>query len=230
MNQTPFQNTPDPELPPVFCVEYMKDNRNGYAYIEYSIVISDEGQRVYVLRPKNHTSNFFRIINNREYVLEHQTIWKSNISRKPSGRINRPMRWRNTGEALRHNNIDYPILRIANSSLVLPIIHIWSFIPIRQNIPTVDPIPLNQPALEEKMYEIIKIPQHTIRALLRDAAMQEEVCPITGDDIDIRNGAVTSCFHLFDKNAITTWINMPNSQNKCPLCNIECKVNLLEEN
>jgi SUMO ligase MMS21 Smc5/6 complex component len=61
-----------------------------------------------------------------------------------------------------------------------------------------------------------------VRAILRDAAMQEEVCPIIGNEIDITNGAVTSCFHIFEKNAITKWLSTPSSQEKCPICSAKC--------
>jgi SUMO ligase MMS21 Smc5/6 complex component len=71
-------------------------------------------------------------------------------------------------------------------------------------------------------YTIETIPQHVIRALLRDAAMYEEECPITAVDIDITNGAVTSCFHLFEKDAIQKWLSLPNSKEKCPVCNTPC--------
>jgi hypothetical protein len=228
MEINPIQNILEPELPPVFCVEYMKGMINGYAYIESTIIISDEGQRIHVLKSKDHEGHFFRLINNRAYVLEHQTIWKTSISKKRFGRVNRPMRWRNTGEALRYNNIDYPVIRIATSSLVLPIIPAGSFIPLRQNgAPILQPVNV---VVEEKKIQISKIPQHAIRALLRDAAMEETACPITGEDIDITNGAVTSCFHLFDKDAIATWMNMPISHDKCPVCNMKCLVYNLDEN
>ena len=230
MEPNPIQNTPEPELPPVFCVECMSGTINGYAYIESTITMSVEGQRVYVLKPKRHADHFFTIIRGYQYVLEHQTTWKTSISKKASGRVNRPTRWRNTGEALRYNDIDYPILRIASTTSVLPVIPTFSFIPIHQDAA---PVPVPQPVnvvVEEKKIKIRKIPQHAIRALLRDAAMEETVCPITGEDIDITNGAVTSCFHIFDKNAIATWMNMPNSREKCPVCNTQCKLHLLNEN
>jgi len=225
MEQNEFQNTPETRVPEVFCVEYLKNERSGYAFIESTIQVSEERARIYVLKSKNHNNQYFRIINNRQYVLDHQTTWRIHLSKKSSGRITREMRWRNTGEALRYNNIDYPILRIPNSLLIIPAIPDNSFIPIRENTPLTQ---INH--IEENKIQITKIPQHAIRALLRDAAMQEEVCPITGEDIDITNGAVTSCFHIFDNSAIATWMNMPNSQDKCPVCNIKCIVYNLDEN
>jgi hypothetical protein len=69
----------------------------------------------------------------------------------------------------------------------------------------------------------IIIPSHAILALLRDAAIQGFTCPITTDEIDIANGAVTSCFHLFEKNAIATWLESEKSKKQCPICKKECK-------
>ena len=59
--------------------------------------------------------------------------------------------------------------------------------------------------------------------------MTEEVCAITGEEIDVANGAVTSCFHLFEKNAIATWLAMPNSRDKCPVCNENCNSYTLDD-
>jgi hypothetical protein len=91
-------------------------------------------------------------------------------------------------------------------------------------LPTV-PVPQEQSI----RYKITTIPQHTVRALLRDAAMEEEVCPITSEEIDVTNGAVTSCFHLFEKNAIEKWLLLPNSRDKCPTCNTPCNYYILND-
>jgi len=115
-------------------------------------------------------------------------------------------------------------------STSLPVIKPYSFIPIRQPVvQPAQPVPqLHLPQhlaainLAPKTFPITTIPQHIVMALLRDAAMQEEVCPITTVELDVTNGAVTSCFHLFEKNAIMQWLLMPNSQDKCPVCNAQC--------
>ena len=117
----------------------------------------------------------------------------------------------------------------------LPQIQTQSFIPITQPVQQanpVQPVPqlqlpaniaaMNIPRNIIKNFPITTIPQHIVMALLRDAAMQEEVCPITSEEIDVSNGAVTSCFHLFEKNAIMQWLLMPNSRDKCPVCNTQC--------
>lgn len=228
-------------LPEVFCVETMYQQRNGYAYI-YSTLEQRDGVIVTILRPHRHQEHFFRIINDRPYVLENRSIWKNTLVRKGSGRVNRQSRWRHTGEALRYGGVDYAILKFTATTTILPKIPLRSFIPIQienenravpqvpqvpqaQNLP--EPVPQNRLI---KTYPITTIPQHAIRAMLRDAAMQEEVCPITGDEIDITNGSVTTCFHIFDRDAIATWLAMQNSQEKCPVCNTRCIVYTLDEN
>jgi hypothetical protein len=110
-----------------------------------------------------------------------------------------------------------------------------SFIPIREplapvplaQVPLAPVLPAPRPA--PRNYVMTSIPQHIVRALLRDAAMQEEVCPITSEEIDISNGAITSCFHLFEKNAIAKWLSLPNSLDKCPVCNCPCNSYTLDE-
>ena len=113
-------------LPPVFCVETMFQQRNGYAYISSTV----ENQ-VTILRPQRHQERFFRIINDRPYVLENRSLWKNTLVRKGSGRVNRQSRWRHTGEALRYDGVDYAILRFAATSTILPAIPLTAFIPIR---------------------------------------------------------------------------------------------------
>lgn len=224
-------------LPQVFCVGTMHQQRNGYGFISSTVEHTNPmnaTETITILRPKRHQERFFRIINDRPYVLEHRSLWKNTLVRKGSGRVNRQAHWRNTGEALRYDGVDYPIINFSSTSTILPAIPLNAFIPIRDanaNRPAVAQVPQEVAPANTivKTYPINTIPQHAIRALLRDAAMQEEVCPITGDEIDITNGAVTTCFHLFDKDAIATWILMPNSRDKCPVCNTQCKVYLLDD-
>jgi hypothetical protein len=109
-------------------------------------------------------------------------------------------------------------------STSLPTIQPRSFIPINTPAPPVAPIP---PTVKTK-YPITTIPQHIIAALLRDAAMHEETCPITTVDIDITNGAITSCFHLFEKTSIKHWLGLTTSQDKCPVCNTPCNLYSLD--
>jgi len=98
---------------------------------------------------------------------------------------------------------------------VAPVAPVAPVVPVAPVAPVVPVAPVIN-------YTIQKIPQHIVMALLRDAAMQEEICPITSEELDVTNGAITSCFHLFEKNAIMKWLLTPNSHNKCPVCNTPC--------
>lgn len=237
-------------LPESFCVEWRRGNRSGYAYLQSTInqiaAIGNQevANTVCTIKPRKHNDRYFRIINDAPYILQHRSIWKNTITRKGNGNVNRPTRWRHTGTALRYHDIDFPVLRFSSQSTIIPAIAPSAFIPLLDNnvnppvappvvvapvpLGPVPPLDLNAPIVLEKIYGIATIPQHVIRALLRDAAMQEELCAITRDEIDVGNGAVTSCFHLFEKNAITQWMNMPASQDKCPVCNSKCDVYLLD--
>ena len=221
MTETQMEMFP---LPSAFCVAMMMGQRNGYAFIQSHSEHLPDGHLICTLKSKKHQNTFFTIINSREYVLQHQSIWRDTLTKKSNGHVQRTTRWRNTGEALNHLNNYYPVIKFTATTTILPSISAECFIPIRQQNEVRNTIPSIP-----KSYPIDTIPQHVIRALLRDAAMQEEMCPITGDEIDITNGAVTTCFHLFDKDAIATWLSLPNSQDKCPVCNAKCNIYLLDD-
>ena len=62
-----------------------------------------------------------------------------------------------------------------------------------------------------------KIPQRIAWIVAEDACKRGEDCSITLDAITPITAAVTSCFHVFDANAIAKWLETtPGSQ--CPMC------------
>lgn len=221
----------------MFCVKTSSENRNGYFLLRWSV---GEGG-VHIIKGTNHHDRFYNI----ERVNADATL-HTITSRKNNGRVTRPLRWKFTGERLREDDLQIPVLQIIPMN-TLPSMKERMFIPIVQGqgpVPAVpagqDPVPvtgppagqapvqhepvvqLHAPAINA-LIRIFTIPQHIIRAVLRDAVMQGETCPITSEEIDVSNGAITSCFHLFEKNAIAKWLLMPNSMNKCPLCNTRCR-------
>jgi len=205
-------------LPLTFCIKTWMGQREGYYLLRWSHGGLDPNNKIiHILKPANHM--------NREYTIRNsnRTVSWSNeiISRKNNGNVTRSIRWTYTDKKLTDDDgLRIPVIQISPSSTSLPNIKPSSFIPI-----IIQPIVQNTTVLiEEKNYPITTIPQHVIMALLRDAAMQEETCPITTFDLDIENGAITSCFHLFEKNAIRHWLSMPSSNNKCPICNTPCNV------
>jgi len=219
-------------LPEAFVVLTHSGNRQGYALYRWIDSGNDANNMiVHALQQLNHRNLYYEIIDDVSLPVDYTRVQ----TKKLHGHTVRSMKWRYTRKVLRYNgpqgNRRYPVIHITNTSTTLPAHHPSSFIPIvDENNPPAEqaqpapaaPVP-NVPNAP-KVYPITTIPQHAIRSMLRDAAMQEESCPITGEDIDIVNGAVTSCFHLFEKNAIATWLALPNSQDKCPVCNNKCNM------
>jgi len=209
-------------LPLTFCVKTRVGQRDGYYLMRWSHGGLDADNKIiHVIKPANHFDRFYNI-----QGVNYRTVrWNTIISRKNSGNVNRSIRWIYTGERLVHEDIRIPVIRITPMSTSLPTVKARSFIPINTPAAPVAPIL----PIEKTKFPITTIPQHVVMALLRDAAMQEEVCPITSEEIDVTNGAVTSCFHLFEKNAIMQWLLMPNSRDKCPICNTQCNSFTLDE-
>lgn len=211
----------DQEFPIIFCVSVRKGTQNGYYLLRWSHGGLDaQNKLIHILKPANHHNRFYNISNIQMPIRMNEMVTK-----KGSGTVTRPIRWWHTNKALRYDGDYTPILKI-NTLSALPAMKETSFIPIREDAAPVVPL---VPTVQSIRYKITSIPQHTVRALLRDAAMEEEVCPITSEELDVTNGAVTSCFHLFEKNAIAKWLLLPNSRDKCPTCNAPCNYYILND-
>jgi hypothetical protein len=59
------------------------------------------------------------------------------------------------------------------------------------------------------------LPKFVADALIRDAVAAAATCPITMEPITVATAAVTSCFHVFDANAIAIWFT---NNHTCPTC------------
>jgi len=211
-------------LPQVFAVPKTWVGRRGYVLVRWTDGGPDannNNRTVHAFHTVNHQDRYYRVVAN-EFQRDRREI----STKKSSGRFVSTAKWNHRGQSLEYVNGDhrttYPIVNMPAASIPAVKNNTW--------IPVIDPVPAQAPAQQapapapvpKPSYIISKIPQHAVRALLRDAAMTEEVCAITGEEIDVGNGAVTSCFHLFEKNAIATWLAMPNSRDKCPVCNELC--------
>lgn len=231
MNQVPEVAIPLRPLPDHFVVHTSYGGREGYALYRWIDGGNDDHNRkIHALRAFRHDDLYYNIIDDTTLPTNYTSV----KCKKAQGNIIRTMIWKYTGKVLRYTgnegNRRYPVINITNISTVLPPHRTDTFIPTLINnhpaptepaapVPPVPTVPTGP-----KIYTIAIIPQHAVRAFLRDAAMQEEVCSITGDEIDITNGAMTSCFHIFEKNAIAMWLAMPNSRDKCPVCNCKCNM------
>lgn len=65
-----------------------------------------------------------------------------------------------------------------------------------------------------------KIPSHIVRGFVESAIQKKEVCPITLDALVMGNVAMTSCGHLFAKEAL---IHAITNSNVCPSCRAHVK-------
>lgn len=218
------------DLPISFAILTKRGQTRGYYLVRWSHGGLDATNKIiHVLKPANHHNRFYNI-----NAFQRTGIrWNTIVTKKNQGTMIRASRWKFVNERLHSGGDRIPVIRISPSSSTLPLMPSYAFVPITTNnnvqAPPVVPVPVVPPAqippvnlTVTRKYPISTIPQHIVLSLLRDAVMQEEVCPITSENIDVANGAVTSCFHLFEKNAILQWLLMPSSQDKCPVCNCPC--------
>jgi len=63
------------------------------------------------------------------------------------------------------------------------------------------------------------IPKFVADLIIADAIAKSSVCPITMEPVTAATAAATSCFHVFDANAIAIWLT---NDNKCPTCKTRC--------
>ena len=214
------------DLPISFAILTKRGQTRGYYLVRWSHGGLDTTNKIiHVLKPANHHNRFYNI-----HAFQRAGIrWNTIVTKKNQGTMIRASKWKFVNERLHSGGDRIPVIRISPSSSTLPLMPSYAFVPITTNnnvqavpVPVVPPVvpPVNLTVTRK--YPISTIPQHIVLSLLRDAVMHEEVCPITSENIDVSNGAVTSCFHLFEKNAILQWLLMPSSQDKCPVCNCPC--------
>ena len=66
------------------------------------------------------------------------------------------------------------------------------------------------------------IPQFVAQVVAQHSVEQGETCPITCDDVTVDEAAVTSCYHVFSKDAIQMYRATGNMT--CPVCRQHCSV------
>jgi hypothetical protein len=226
-------------LPPSFCVETTIDNRTGYAYLRTTEQAVAQPQTpegpttLFIINTKNHDNRYFRILNDNPHILQNRTTWRNTLTRKANGNIQRVATWRCTGVSLRYRSatgvdLDYPVIKFRNTQAVMPVPSIRTFIPL-VNQPAAPAAPAAPVLIPPIIIAKDEIPQHAIKLMLLGAIIEGETCPITTDEITIENGAITSCFHLFEKTALARWLQLPASRNMCPLCKDECNMYSMNE-
>lgn len=66
---------------------------------------------------------------------------------------------------------------------------------------------------------IPSFPAFVVNLLLEEAISKKQDCPITMEPITKESAAVTSCYHIFDRDSITSWLK---SNKTCPVCKQTC--------
>ena len=66
------------------------------------------------------------------------------------------------------------------------------------------------------------VPQFVAQLVAQHSVETGEMCPITCDDITVDEAAVTSCYHVFNKESIEMYRAMGNMT--CPVCRQECSI------
>ena len=206
-------------MPVHFAVKIDWRGRDGYSLIE-----ARKENDVYILRNIFH-GNVFYNIEDCDRPADPRTDFTCK-AKKISGTVEHKITWRHLTQRLRHQNTIYPIIAFTPRTH-LPTAKTRTFIPItvRDAPPTQPHAPLNpQQALPAVKFPIKTIPQHAINLLLLGSFLNEEECSITGTQLNTQNGAVTTCFHIFEKEAITRWLDQESSNKKCPVCMQACDV------
>ena len=94
-----------------------------------------------------------------------------------------------------------------------PVPNLWILAPL------VVPAPLQQAPIVEHIRNLKEIPQRIAWIIAEDASRNKDNCPITLEPISPLTAAVTSCYHVFDANAIAYWFE---THSECPVCKTSC--------
>ena len=207
-----------PNIPTTFCIRSMRSMNgqlvNGFYLLNSAAIEGQTSFRITRLPNRNRFYPLLQVNLNAAAANNHRVhIVKL---KKPRGQMDHECRWKYTRECLRYENEFYPVLTVTPAAFLDSdvIKHETAWVPLREEV--------NKLRINVDV-KPIEIPMHAVLAMLRDAAMQGSTCPITTDEIDVANGAVTSCFHLFEKNSIATWLANEKSKKQCPVCKKECR-------
>lgn len=109
------------------------------------------------------------------------------------------------------NNYFTHEFRCTDQSMIPPVVALWDLVPL-----PVQQLPI---AVLHRVRTPKEIPQRIAWILAEDASKKEDLCPITLEPISPLTAAVTSCFHVFDANAIASWFQ---THSECPVCKTNC--------
>jgi hypothetical protein len=219
------------DMPTQFVVKRNVDGRDGYIFFTSVLAqVANDVQPWRKMKAGKHLNRYYHISSDQD-----QTGWMRCNIVKNGGTVQREIQWRRSIERLTFGGHTWPVLSVDGFQHFPAWHRIQSFVPRVTNGPT-QPAPQGPaqppPQVDQngnKIYPIKTIPQHALRSLLTQALYEEHSCPIMDVPIDISNGAVTSCFHIFDKTALDRWLKQPGSGQKCPVCNQPCNSYTLQD-
>jgi hypothetical protein len=67
----------------------------------------------------------------------------------------------------------------------------------------------------------VDLPPHVVPMIISEAVKQQQQCSITFDAITADNASVTTCGHVFTKDAIAEWMKQRTT---CPECRKQCRI------
>jgi hypothetical protein len=89
-----------------------------------------------------------------------------------------------------------------------------NYVPINRNVEE-DEEEETEETEETDQSGSVQLPNHIATLIVTDAMNKGDTCSITFEPLTLENTAITSCFHLFNYEAINTWLN---NNDTCPLC------------
>ena len=92
---------------------------------------------------------------------------------------------------------------------------LWTTQPPPLDVPPPAPVPVT-------MVPLKAIPKRIAWLIAEEASKAEESCPILSEPISPVTSAVTTCFHVFDHDAINEWFTRNPVNTKCPVCRDPC--------
>lgn len=92
---------------------------------------------------------------------------------------------------------------------------LWSLEPVAAPVYAAQPPPL---AITQE-----KLPKRIAWLIAEDASKAGETCPISTNDISPITASVTTCYHVFETDAINEWAARHPINTPCPVCRKPCE-------
>ena len=189
---------------PVPDEEGIKQYRNDYSLAHVGLNLNTDRQHRWNLPTSTHTLVSFEAVG--KYV---RWITNGEMFTAPVLEVRKiPNQTNSVPERLKFPEFEF-------NEAINPFVttNLWV---LREDVPPPLDIPSPQVQRQRRTHTI---PKRIAQIILEDAVNKGESCPITMDDISIDNCMITSCFHIFDGPALTTWLT---KKAECPVCKAAC--------